>query len=78
MIYAILNSEGICVNRTVWDGVSPWSPPEGCTAVPDDEGLYQVPSPPQPEPPAPTPDDVLLSLTDEQKQQLIQILGLNT
>lgn len=77
MIYAILDSEGKCINRTVWDGISPWQPPEGCTAVLDNEGIYQIESPVQPVvEPAPTPvDDILLSLTDEQKQQLIALLG---
>ena len=42
MIYAILDSEGKCINRTIWDGVSDWQPPEGCTAVADPDGLYQI------------------------------------
>lgn len=40
MQYAVLNAEGQCVNRVLWDGVSPWNPPEGCQAVPDPDGIY--------------------------------------
>ena len=42
MIYAILNSEGKCINRTVWDGQTDWQPPEGCTAVADPDNLYPI------------------------------------
>ncbi len=44
MIYAILDSEGKCINRTVWDGQTEWQPPEGCTIVPDPNGQYQIES----------------------------------
>ena len=27
--YAILDSENLCVNVVVWDGVAQWCPPEG-------------------------------------------------
>lgn len=40
MQYAILNAEGQCVNRILWDGISPWNPPEGCRAVPDSDNNY--------------------------------------
>jgi hypothetical protein len=40
MRYAILNAEGQCVNRILWDGISPWNPPEGCRAVPDPDNSY--------------------------------------
>jgi hypothetical protein len=42
MIYAILNSEGKCINRIVWDGQSDWQPPQGCTAIPDPNNLYEI------------------------------------
>lgn len=72
MIYAILDSEGKCINRTVWDGVSDWQPPEGCTAVPDPDGLHQIYVEPQPEL-EPEPDP-LASLTPEQKAALVALL----
>lgn len=72
MIYAILDSEGKCINRTIWDGVSEWQPPEGCTAVPDPDGVYQIYVEPQPEP-EPDPDP-LANLTPEQKTALIALL----
>lgn len=76
MIYAILNSEGVCINRTVWDGITPWSPPEGCTAIEDPDNLYPIPSLPQPETP-PAPVDPLDALTLEQKEALIALLQAN-
>ena len=42
MIYAILDADGNCINRTVWDGHTDWQPPEGCTAVPDPNRKYQI------------------------------------
>jgi hypothetical protein len=69
MQYAILNAEGQCINRILWDGKSDWQPPEGCTAVPDPESTYSIPVP-EPQPPA----DPLASLTDEQKAALIALL----
>lgn len=72
MIYAILDAEGKCINRTVWDGVSDWQPPEGCTAVPDPDGAYQIYVEPQPET-EPDPDP-LASLTPEQKAALVALL----
>lgn len=68
--YAILDSEGRCINRTLWDGVSDWQPPEGCTAIPDPDGLYPIYQEPAPEP----DPDPLATLTLEQKQALIQLL----
>lgn len=38
--FAVIDGSGRCINRVIWDGVSDWQPPEGCTAVPDNEGLY--------------------------------------
>lgn len=29
MKYSLLDSTGICLNTTVWDGISEWQPPEG-------------------------------------------------
>lgn len=34
MKYALLDPAGLCVNYTVWDGVSDWQPPEGHVLVP--------------------------------------------
>lgn len=76
MIYAILDSEGKCINRTIWDGVTNWQPPEGCTAVPDEEGLYSIYVEPTPEPSVELDlNATLLSLTDEQKQKLLDLLN---
>jgi hypothetical protein len=33
MKYALLDATGLCVNYTVWDGVSDWQPPEGHVLV---------------------------------------------
>lgn len=41
MKYAILDNTGICINITEWDGISPWSPPEGTIAVMVDEPRIQ-------------------------------------
>ena len=42
MDYAILDSNGICINHICWDGKSNWKPPAGCTAVPDPKRKYQI------------------------------------
>ena len=52
MEYAILDSNGICISRILWDGLTPWRPPLGCTAVADPDRLYL----PLVESAAPTPD----------------------
>ncbi len=70
MQYAILNSDGRCINRVLWDGQSDWHPPEGCTAVPDPDNLHPIYVEPQLEP---TPDP-LATLTDEQKVALLALL----
>lgn len=72
MTYAIINSEGKCINRVVWDGVTPWEPPAGCTAVYDPDNQHPIYIEPQliPEE-APDP---LSTLTPEQKQALINLL----
>lgn len=69
MQYAILNAEGICINRILWDGESDWQPPEGCTAVADPDNTYPIHQEPQPE-----PTDPLASLTEEQKAALLALL----
>lgn len=74
MIYAILNSEGECINRTIWDGVTPWSPPEGCTAVADPDNLYPLLSPAVETVAIAEEEDPLAALTYEQKQALIALL----
>lgn len=33
MRYAIVDSSSVVVNLVLWDGVTPWTPPEGCIAV---------------------------------------------
>lgn len=68
--YAILNAEGQCINRILWDGESDWQPPEGCTAVADPDNLHPIYQEPQSE----TPTDLLLNLTDEQKAAILALL----
>jgi len=70
--YAILNSEGRCINRCEWDGITEWQPPEGCTAIPDPDNLHPIYTEPQPEPEAKA--DPLADLTAEQKAALIELL----
>jgi hypothetical protein len=70
MNYAILNAEGRCINRILWDGVTDWQPPEGCTAVADPDNLHPIYQEPQPESAA----DPLASLTPEQKVALLELL----
>jgi hypothetical protein len=31
--YAIIDSTSTVINVIVWDGLPPWTPPEGCIAV---------------------------------------------
>lgn len=71
--YAIIDSEGRCINRTLWDGTTDWQPPEGCTAVPDPNNHYSIHQEPEPEPPA----DPLATLTPEQKAALLALLQQN-
>lgn len=68
--YAILNADGICINRVLWDGESDWQPPEGCTAIADPNNLHPIYQEPLPEPPA----DPLATLTPEQKAALLAFL----
>lgn len=69
MQYAILNADGQCINRILWDGESDWQPPEGCTAVADPDNLHPIYQEPQPE-----PEDPLANLTDEQKAAILALL----
>jgi hypothetical protein len=41
-VYAILNNEGRCINRVLWDGESNWTPPKDCTAIKDPDNLYPI------------------------------------
>lgn len=34
--HAVVNDKGHVVNVIIWDGVSPWSPPEGHIVIRDD------------------------------------------
>lgn len=72
MTYAIINQDGICINRVLWDGASDWEPPSGCTAVydPDNQHPIYVPE----TPPQETPGDILSQLTQEQKEALVALL----
>jgi hypothetical protein len=70
MIYAVLNSQGECINRIKWDGIAEWQPPEGCTAIADPEHLYPVFI----EPVTELDSDPLASLTNEQKAALLALL----
>jgi hypothetical protein len=45
MNYAILNADGSCINRILWDGESDWQPPVGCSAVADPDNLYPIEMP---------------------------------
>jgi hypothetical protein len=78
MQYAILNSDGRCINRVLWDGESNWQPPEGCTAVPDPDNLHPIYVEPQAETQTASETDlsaVLSALTEEQKQTLLNLLS---
>jgi hypothetical protein len=70
MNYAILNAQGQCINRILWNGESGWQPPEGCTAVADPDNLHPIHQERQPEPEV----DPLAALTDEQKAALVALL----
>lgn len=68
--YAVLNAEGECINRVIWDGETPWTPPDGCIAVADPDNLHPIKVVDVPSESA----DPLASLTDQQKQALIALL----
>lgn len=40
--YVVLNSEGNADNVIVWNHDTEWSPPEGCTIVPEDSDEGQT------------------------------------
>lgn len=67
--YAILDAEGRCIDRCLWDGETEWQAPEGCTVVLDPDCEYPI----FVEPPT-EPVDPLASLTEEQRQSLLAIL----
>lgn len=69
MQYAILNEDGKCINRILWDGASDWQPPKGCTAIADHDNLYPIY-----QEPSPAPEDPLASLSEEQKKALVALL----
>jgi hypothetical protein len=71
MQYAILNSEGQCINRVLWDGETDWQPPDGCTAIADPDSQHPIFSESQQEPDA----DPLAALTSEQKEVLLALLS---
>lgn len=73
--YAILNQEGKCINRCLWDGVSEWQPPEGCTTIADPDNQYPIYQEPVPAPviTGNTLEEVLSTLTDEQKAALAEL-----
>jgi hypothetical protein len=70
MIYAVLNSEGKCINRIKWDGITEWQPPESCIAVADPDHLHPVAI----ESAIDLDPDPLATLTDEQKAALLALL----
>lgn len=84
--YAIVQSNTV-VNVIVWDGESPWTPPEGTEAIhaPDGCGIGDIyngvgfdpasPPPPPPEPPKPTAEELKAQL-DALNVQLAQIQRL--
>jgi len=37
--YALVNERGEVVSVSLWDGVTPWTPPPGLTAVPEAEAV---------------------------------------
>ena len=36
-VYVIINSEAICENKILWDGVAEWTPPQDTLVVPESE-----------------------------------------
>lgn len=70
--YAVVRvASGIVENIVIWDGseISGWAPPDGCIAVPSEEGVCagwsyvddEFIAPPAPEVPPPTPEQILAS-----------------
>lgn len=69
MIYAILDTDGKCINRVLWDGESDWQPPESCTAVADPNNRHPIYREHDPQ-----PADPLATLNPEQKAALLAFL----
>ena len=70
MNYAIFDSEGKCINNVEWNGDrSIWSPPDGCTAVPDAARQHPIVFSSDP-----SDTDSLNDLTDAQKQAIRDII----
>jgi len=40
--YVIVDADGYRLNTIIWDGVTPWQPPEGCTVVLESECTAEV------------------------------------
>lgn len=36
-VYVIINSQAICENKILWDGVTQWEPPQDTLVVPEPE-----------------------------------------
>lgn len=66
MTYAVVNSSNLVINIILWDGQSPWFPPDGCVAIKIPENVPvtigwsyidgQFVPPPEPEPVPPSTD----------------------
>ena len=70
MNYAIFDSEGKCINNVEWNGDrSIWSPPDGCTAVPDAARQHSIVFSSES-----TGTDSLGGLTETQKQAIRDII----
>lgn len=41
MRYLIVDGNGIVINAVDWDGISEWSPPQGCQAIMNDQSNAQ-------------------------------------
>lgn len=86
--YAVVDAAGLVVNAVVWDGVEPWEPPDGTTAVEDPADMVgpgwtyaggEFTPPPEPPPQQMAPmgpqlKDIIAVLTEAQKQQLDAIM----
>lgn len=51
--YAVIDATGRCVNVILWDGVTPYEPPPGCTLVQSDTREIEPYVPPAPKVPPP-------------------------
>lgn len=76
--YAILK-DGKCINKVLWDGVAEWNPPEGTTAVCDENNEYSIETEEAPNTNSIlSTEDFISSLTPEQKQALLNLLDNQT